>query len=790
MPTPLQSTLQSTLFADYLADTPDVISLGDNASISATEASLNNSKSGKSTDVIVDNLISDLALILIVGAITTLLFKKLKQPVVLGYIVAGFLASPHFLFMPSITNEGNIEFWAQIGIIVLLFSLGLEFSFKKLLNVGGSAVVTALIIVIGMLGFGFLVGKLMSFSFINSLFLGAMLSMSSTTIIIKAFTDLNLRQRKFASLVFAVLICEDLFAVIMMVILSSVALNNTVEGSEMIYSILKLVFFLIIWFSVGVFIVPSFFRYFQRFINDELLLIISMGLCFLMAVFSVYSGFSLALGAFVMGSILAGTCEAERIEKVIKPVKDLFGGVFFISVGMMVNPQIIGEYIGPILLLSCVVIVGMLIFGTFGMLATGQTLKIAMESGFSLTQIGEFAFIIASMGLTLGVLDPTIYPMIVAVSVITTFFTPYFIRFSEPCYKWVEAHLPKKMQFLINRYSKQAVIQSELRVLWKIVSGRYLWRILLYSVLLIAIISMSLLYFTPLMEELLPSFGRLISTIVTILAMAPFLLALSTPSTKKSERDKLLEIGGSSSNVPLIVMSLFRIILAFGFVVGFLTKVYTHAIGISCGFSIFILLSVFLSKKIKKRMLNMELKFVSNLNARELRRSGKGHNLVSDLHVAYMEVGYNCPFVGERLVNSNLRNEYGVNVVSIQRGGQIYPIPTSEMRMFPGDILGVIGNDEQIQRILKVIESHDEEETTHVDSSEIQFVHFEIKEKSHLIGATVANTRLREDYSSMLVAIQRNEKEFVKPTGSYEFKVGDIIWIVGDVKKIELLKNK
>ncbi|MEG0253760.1 MAG: cation:proton antiporter, partial [Muribaculaceae bacterium] len=398
-------------------------SFDNDASTSIGVATNTNTNEGANvSDVVVDDLIGDLALILIIGAITTLIFKKLKQPVVLGYIVAGFLASPHFLLAPSVTNEENIEFWAQIGIVVLLFSLGLEFSFKKLLNVGGSAIVTALIIVTGMLCLGFFVGKLMNFSFINSLFLGSMLSMSSTTIIIKAFTDLNLRQRKFASLVFAVLICEDLFAVIMMVILSSVAINNTVEGSEMVYSVFKLVFFLVIWFSIGVFILPSFFRYFSRFINDELLLITSMGLCFSMAVFSVYSGFSLALGAFVMGSILAGTCEAEHISKVVKPVKDLFGGVFFISVGMMVNPHIIWEYMGPILLLSSVVIVGMIVFGTFGMLVTGQTLKIAIESGFSLTQIGEFAFIIATMGITLGVLDPTIYPMIVAVSVITTFF--------------------------------------------------------------------------------------------------------------------------------------------------------------------------------------------------------------------------------------------------------------------------------------------------------------------------------------------------------------------------------
>ena len=353
----------------------------------------------------ITSLITDLAFILILGAVVTILFKWIKQPVVLGYIVAGFLASPNFEYLPSVNTAENIEFWAQIGIVVLLFSLGLEFSFKKLMNVGGSAVVTALIIVIGMMTGGFIIGHLLGFSHINSLFLGGMLSMSSTTIIIKAFTDMNLRHKKFASMVFAVLIVEDLFAVLMMVILSSIAVNSSVEGGEMLYSVGKLAFFLIIWFLVGVFVLPSAFNAARRFLNSETLLVVAMGLCLGMAVFSVYCGFSLALGAFVMGSILAGTSYAERIEHVVAPVKDLFGAVFFISVGMMVQPQVIFDYWSPILILSGVVIVGMIIFGTFGMLVTGQTLKVAMQSGFALTQIGEFAFIIASLGMSLGVLD-------------------------------------------------------------------------------------------------------------------------------------------------------------------------------------------------------------------------------------------------------------------------------------------------------------------------------------------------------------------------------------------------
>ena len=733
----------------------------------------------------IESLITDLALILILGAVVTVLFKWLKQPVVLGYIVAGFLASPHFEYLPSVTTEENIEFWAQIGIVVLLFSLGLEFSFKKLLNVGGSAVVTALIIVMGMMAGGFAIGHFLGFSNINSLFLGGMLSMSSTTIIIKAFTDMNLRQKKFASMVFAVLIVEDLFAVLMMVILSSIAVNNSVEGGEMLYSVGKLVFFLVMWFLVGVFVLPSLFNATRRFLNSETLLVVSMGLCLGMAVFSVYCGFSLALGAFVMGSILAGTSMAERIEKVVAPVKDLFGAVFFISVGMMVNPTIIVEYISPILILSAVVVVGMIFFGTFGMLVTGQSLRVAMQSGFSLTQIGEFAFIIASLGLSLGVLDPTIYPIVVAVSVLTTFTTPYFIKMSNPVCDFVERHLPRRLHFLIDRYTQDVTSESATKELWVSLFKRYLWRVMLYSIILIAISLISLKMMLPWLMEIMPSWYKLAGSAITLMVMAPFLLALSYPVSKKMERKRLRAVN-AHVDVPLIVMSIFRFILALGFVGYVLTSIYSMTVGLTIGFAVFIMIIFFFSKKVKRRMRNIEAKFLNNLNERELRKSGKNNNLVSDLHLAYMEVGYNCPFVGERLMNSNLRKQYGVNVVSIQRGASVILIPKGDTRIFPGDVLGVIGTDEQIQTLLPVVEAHDEHE--HSESQvKVKMFNIQLTENSPLLGKTTATASLRNDYSALVVAIQRGE-EYIKPTGEVPFEVGDIVWLVGDAERLAQLK--
>lgn len=728
----------------------------------------------------VESLIRDLAFILILGAVTTLFFKWIKQPVVLGYIVAGFLASPNFVYLPSVTTENNIEFWAQIGIIVLLFSLGLEFSFKKLINAGGSAVVTALIIVIGMMCAGFCIGHVLGFSNINCLFLGGMLSMSSTTIIIKAFNDLNITHKKFASQVFAVLIVEDLFAVVMMVILSSIAINNSVQGSDMLFSIGKLIFFLIIWFAVGVYVLPSALNRTRRFLNNESLLIVSMGLCLGMAVFSVYCGFSLALGAFIMGSILAGTSFAERIEHVVVPVKDLFGSVFFISVGMMVKPDVIVEYAAPILILSAVVIVGMIVFGTFGMLVSGQTLKVAIESGFSLTQIGEFAFIIATLGMQLGVLDPTIYPIVVAVSVLTTFTTPYFIRLADPFYGLIERILPRRLHFLIDRYSTKASEVSEIGRVWRTLLKRYIWRFLLYASVLTAICLISLKFLIPWLTEHLPVWGRFLGTLATLAAMAPFLLALSVPSSKKSERE-MLRRANAHYDMPLVVMRVFRLLMALGFVCYIISAIYSPWFGVLAGIFVFFLISISLSKQLSRRMRRIEEKFINNLNERDLRRSGAKNNIISNLHLAFMTVGYGCEFVGMRLAESPLRSKYGVSIASIQRGSTGIPVPTADVRIFPGDVLAVIGTEDEIQRLLPVVEAEAPDSTAEAicKPSDLKLTSLQLSDSSPLVGKTVAESRLSTDYQALLVSIMRGDT-YLTPDPATRFAPADVLWLVAN----------
>ena len=743
----------------------------------------------------INSLISDLALILVLGAIATVIFKMMKQPVVLGYIVAGFLASPHFALLPSVAVEANIEFWAQIGIIVLLFSLGLEFSFKKLIDVGGSAILTALIIVLGMMSLGFVVGKYLGYGLVNSIFLGGMISMSSTTIILKALTDLNMRQRRFVPMTFAVLIVEDLFAVVMMVILSSIALNNSVKGGEMLGSILKLSFFLIMWFTVGIFMIPTVFKRFKRYISDEQMLIIAMGLCFAMVLFSIKSGFSAALGAFVMGSILAGTSEAERIERLISPVKDLFGAVFFISVGMMVNPTVMSRHWSVIALLAVVVIIGMIVFGTFGMLATGQPLKLAMESGFSLTQIGEFSFIIATLGTSLGVLDQSIYPIIVAVSVVTTFTTPFFIKQAEPCYNSIYKVLPKSWTRLLNGYSKDAT-ESESREtsrLWKSIVSRNILRLIIYSVIIIALTVLCRTYLMPLIMKLMNggSWGRLASVATTLIIVGPFIASIIIPSIKRMEYDQLGQERGQVSYVPIVVLFIINLVLSTVFIAIILDGVYQSAAAMIAAVILVLvtlIIITLLPTPLRKRINNIEKRFISNINERENRRTGHENNLVSDLHLAYMRVGHDCPFIGDRLRNLDLRSRYGVNLVNIQRGSKLHPVPSGEMRIFPGDVLGVIGTEEQIQRMLPLVEA--QKETGEAAIPDVKLLHFAVSDHASIIGERLENARLREDYGALLIAVQRGEDNYISPTPDLVFKPGDILWIVGNAKQLAPLKKK
>ena len=680
-----------------------------------------------------DPIISDLALILAVAGVTTLLFKWLKQPVVLGYIVAGFLCSGNFL-LQGVSNMGNVDIWAEIGIIFLLFSLGLEFSFKKLMNVGGPALMTALVVIVGMMCSGFMAGRALGWTSTDSIFLGGMLSMSSTTIIIKAFDDLGLRSQKFTSLVFGVLVVEDLFAVVLMVMLSTLFVQRAVEHVVIAEQLFKLIFFLILWFVVGIYLIPTFLKKIRKFLNQETLLVISLGLCLIMVVLATYAGFSSALGAFIMGSILAGTVQAESIEKVIAPVKGLFGAVFFVSVGMLVEPAMLVQYIVPIVFLTVVVIVGQIFYGTLGFLVSGQNLKIALQSSFSLAQIGEFAFIIASLGLSMGVTSSFLYPVAVAVSVVTTFTTPFIIRLSDPAYHRINRLIPKRMKALLARYSAGSqTVNSERE--WMSLLKKSLLNMFIYCVLLGGVVWISSSYYSPFVEERFEGFaGKLIATTTTILFMTPLLWGLAVRHLNRRLFVPLWNDPRFNHGL-LVSLIVLRILLALMFVLTVVAHLSSYRWGALMAFAILLLLLALFWRRIKRGYLRFEQRFFTNLNEKDASTVvTTGNYRAKFLHMAKMTVSADSPLVGRCFRELDLRLRYGVTVVSVLRGSHRYNAPGASMVLMPSDEISVVGTDAQLSQFASKVEVP----LSPVDREEATMQKFSVGEHSVLIGMTVS----------------------------------------------------
>ena len=727
-----------------------------------------------------DPIISDLALILAVAGVTTLLFKWLKQPVVLGYIVAGFLCSGNFL-LQGVSNMGNVDIWAEIGIIFLLFSLGLEFSFKKLMNVGGPALMTALVVIVGMMCSGFMAGRALGWTSTDSIFLGGMLSMSSTTIIIKAFDDLGLRSQKFTSLVFGVLVVEDLFAVVLMVMLSTLFVQRAVEHVVIAEQLFKLIFFLILWFVVGIYLIPTFLKKIRKFLNQETLLVISLGLCLIMVVLATYAGFSSALGAFIMGSILAGTVQAESIEKVIAPVKDLFGAVFFVSVGMLVEPAMLAQYIVPIVFLTVVVIVGQIFYGTLGFLVSGQNLKIALQSSFSLAQIGEFAFIIASLGLSMGVTSSFLYPVSVAVSVVTTFTTPFIIRLSDPAYHRINRLIPKRMKALLARYSAGSqTVNSERE--WMSLLKKSLLNMFIYCVLLGGVVWISSSYYSPFVEERFEGFaGKLIATTTTILFMTPLLWGLAVRHLNRRLFVPLWNDPRFNHGL-LVSLIVLRILLALMFVLTVVAHLSSYRWGALMAFAILLLLLALFWRRIKRGYLRFEQRFFTNLNEKDASTVvTTGNYRAKFLHMAKMTVSADSPLVGRCFRELDLRLRYGVTVVSVLRGSHRYNAPGASMVLMPSDEISVVGTDAQLSQFASKVEVP----LSPVDREEATMQKFSVGEHSVLIGMTVSQFGMMCRGACLIIGIERSDGSYVRPLGLVRFQPYDMVWIAGDRETIE-----
>ncbi|MBR7159131.1 MAG: cation:proton antiporter [Alphaproteobacteria bacterium] len=764
-------------------------------------------------------LIIDLAIILAYAGIITLIFKWIKQPVVLGYVIAGIFAGPYFDFLPSVTDNDNITIWAEIGVIFLLFGLGLEFSFKKIVNVGKAAIITATTNILFMLIIGYNVGLLLGWTAIDSIFLGGMLSMSSTTIIIKAFEDLGLKKQKFTTLVFGVLVVEDVVGILLLVLLPTIALSKNVDQVQLLESSLKLFFFLALWFVVGIYLVPTFMKKIDRFLNDEMLLIVSVALCLGMVFLATTAGFSVALGAFIMGSILAESNVVERIEQVIKPVRDLFGAIFFVSVGMMVNPEMFVQYAGPILLITLIVIVGKVFFSCLGFMLSSQPLKTSIHCGFSLAQVGEFAFIIAALGMSIGVLSDFVYPIIVAVSVITTFTTPLMIKSADPVYDKINAILPKSWKEFLNRHTSSAPETRSEKSNWQRLFKMYFSRLFLFSIVLVGIMYISFTILQPIVQEKIPGLeGRIALTSITLLFMAPFLRALLLSRNNMPELFFTLWLEKKTNRLPLIMLMSFRIVIAAFFVMVVVHQLLTIHSGVIIALVLLTLVVLSRSRWLFSQYMKIETQFLMNLNRKQVEHQQETMNssdsrvaddeewLDSSLVVAQFRVTDNSECAEKLLSELLFREHYAINVFKIIRDRHYIDVPRGVEKISAGDVLLVVGTEKQMRRFKiamtpkGVVEEAIADTEDYVISLREYILNQEkysgrndaillccaipVEEASSLAGNSINASDIRGKTKSLVVGVERKSSLFVNPEISFVFKEGDLIWMVGEQKVI------
>ena len=754
-------------------------------------------------------IITDLAMILLVAGVTTILFKKINQPLVLGYIIAGFITGPNFVFFPTVADKVNVQAWSEIGVIFLLFALGLEFSFYKLKKVGSTAFVSTAVIIFSMLFVGYGVGQLLGWSHMDSIFLGGMLSMSSTAIIIKAFDDLQLREKSFTEVVFGVLIVEDIAGIAMMVILATIAVATSgISTVELALSVGRLVFFLVLWFVAGMYLIPTFFKKAQKLMTDETLVVVSIGLCLGMVYLATSLGFSSALGAFIMGSLIAEAPNAEHIEHLVSPIKDLFGAVFFVSVGMMVNPALLLDYAVPVAVLVATTILGQLFFSTCGVLAAGQKLHTAVLCGFSLTQIGEFSFILATLGMNLGVTSDFLYPIIVAVSVITTFTTPFFINAAEPAYAKIVSILPQRFLDWLERYTDNNDIKGDQD--WKNLLTDYVLHMVIYATLLFAIMLGSSLYLLPYLQDNLQlPYANFIAAAATFLVMAPLLRAILVNRAGSAELFSILWFKRRANHLPLMILILGKVLLASCS----LYFIFNDLMGIHgiLAFGAIIVAVYFIASSdwLMGEYLRIESRFLVNLNEKHMRKhreaqgGEQGHWFDEELYLAYYKVADNSPIIGKTMKQLAVRQYYGCNVLQIRTPQATIDMPGGEVMVTKGANLLLIGSASQLKIMdAAIIQRHLELHRLwgpvtmrqfmledHAYAPEQQFLSLAITIDKHspILGTSLKAADLRQKWSCLVIGLERGAFTITNPNVSLVFEENDLLWVLGKQKMMNTL---
>ncbi len=750
-------------------------------------------------------LISDLALLLVVAAITTLLCKKLRQPVVIGYILAGFLIGPVVSFLPTVGDMENIDLWAEIGVIFLMFSLGLDFSLHKLATVGGTGVISALVQIGGMMLLGYLVGQLLGWSAMDSIFLGGMLSMSSTMISIKAIEDMGLKERPFTKLAIGTLVIEDIVAIFLLVVLSTIAVSQGVSGMELAATIAKLMFYLILWLLLGIYIIPTFLQKTKKLMSDETLLVTALGICFGMVWLADAIGFSSALGAFLAGSILAGTIQGEHIAELVNPCKDLFGAVFFVSVGLMVVPSMLVEYFVPIVILTLLTIFGKLVLLIVGMLAAGEDLSTSVYAAASQTQIGEFSFIIATLGTSLNVTSDFLYPVIVAVSVVTTFTTPYLIRSSDAICAGIQRIIPRRWQEAATRYqaAKSAKPRNTLDPDWKQFLKGYLITFFIYSVILLGISMLGDLLLLPLLQRAIPNatIAALVTCLITLVLMAPFLPPMMI---YRRRNFTTLLVKSYANRLPLMLLLILRVAATVFFValpVCLMLHVPLWLVALVAIPLVFILSR---SDWLMGRYLEIEARFLINFNEKRLHelQQKQGEKEEPDhrwLDERLLVATFRCT-EESTAANRELKDlQWGllmqVDVIKLVRGRKHINIPEGSERILPGDHVYVLGSEEALENFKAVNQaqhflqgSEEAAVTLHAFINNQDQWHEEqqlfvyavtVQKGSPLVGCSLRNSGIKSNWSASLIGVERGMLPILNVSPNFVFNVDDLLWVLG-----------
>jgi CPA2 family monovalent cation:H+ antiporter-2 len=719
-------------------------------------------------------LIQDLAVILGVAALVTFFFRLMKQPVVLGYIVAGIIVGPYTPDFFSVVDTESVKVWAELGVILLMFALGLEFSFRRLAKVGVSAGMTAVIQILTMIILGNLTSKVLGWSSMDGIFLGCMIAVSSTTIIIKALDELGLKTKRFAELVFGILIVEDLAAIIMLVALANIASKASLSGMDLLGAGGKLALVVGAWLVIGMFIVPRLIRAVGRRGNDEMMIVFSLGLCLALVSLSAYFHYSVALGAFIMGSILAETREVHRIEELVTPLKDMFGAVFFVSVGMLLDPQIILSNWASVLLVCAVIIIGKVGSVAFGTLLTGQTLGTAVHSGFSMAQIGEFSFIIATLGLNYKAIRPDLYPIIVAASLITTFTTPYLIQFAAPMTEILKRRLSATSLARLDRYGLFIQRRSSSGTFSKDFYVRGLrWLASMVVVLTIFMVTGAKVY--PWLAEQIArrEVAQATAWLLSFAFSAPFIWAMLTAFRAPYQLAVLV-----SRIATVVVLAIFSLEFFAFWILLLLTA------GVA-GIVFFLF-----RRRFETFYQWFEDKFIAGMGTTDEEAGSSHSHLVPwDAHLAEITVDPHSSIVGQTLIELGLRERFGMNVVVIQRGDKDIVAPKATERIYPGDVILCFGTDDELERFDSELIRHtggqDEED---VDAS-YALRPFEVQANSRVLHRSIRDSGIREQFDCMVVGIERQGQRLRSPKSDLTLEEKDLLWVVGNVRQLQRLQE-